>query len=164
MTFDPILTAPIHIQIHVAAALVGLLLGPVVLFRRKGDRTHKKLGYIWVVAMLIVATSSWFITSFGIIGPFSPIHGFAILTYWSIWHAMREIRAGNVTAHERALRGLYWNGLIIAGVANFIPGRTLNRMVFPDMPGLGWAAIALGAVLILARLSYERRSNTAHPA
>ena len=164
MTLDPILNAPLQIQIHVLAAIVGLLLGPVVLYRRKGDTVHKKLGYTWITAMLIVATSSWFITSFGVIGPFSPIHGFALLTYWSIWHGIRQALAGDIKAHQSSLRGLYWNGLIIAGVANFIPGRTLNRILFPESPMLGWAVIALGAALILWRVMTRQRSTAGIPA
>ena len=164
MTLAPIFEASIFIQLHVVAACLALLLGPVVLYRRKGDRRHKQLGYVWVVTMLIVATSSWFITSFGIIGPFSPIHGFALLTYWSIWRAMRDIYAGNIKGHEQALRSLYWNGLIIAGGANFLPGRVLNRMVFPEIPSLGWVAILLGATSLLLRIYCVRRINTRLPA
>lgn len=155
--FEPYFDAPTHIQIHAAAATIALGIGPFALFSRRRGRVHKTLGYVWVVAMLIVATSAFFIHSFAVIGPFSPIHGFAILAYWSIWTAMRAIYQGRIEVHEQTMRGLYFNGLILAGLANFLPGRITNRTFFPQTPEYGYIVIAFGVVLVL--FYWERRNR-----
>jgi len=157
MTLTPLIDAPLQIQIHAAAALLAVLLGPVALYRRRRDRWHKIAGYVWIAAMLVVATTSWFISSFAIIGPFSPIHGFAVLTYVSIWLGMRHVIAGRITAHRAVFRSLYWNGLLIAGLANFLPGRSMSRMVFGAGSGLGWWVIGAGAIALTARMLWARR-------
>lgn len=163
MTLAPLTDAPVQIQIHVIAALISILLGPLVLYRRRRDRVHKIAGYAWIVAMLTVATSSWFISSFAVIGPFSPIHGFALLTYWSVYSGMRHILARRITAHQAVLRSLYWNGLLIAGLANFLPGRAMNIVFFNGAGVLGWGVIALGGVALIMRATGVWQSR-AQPA
>lgn len=156
MSLQPILDAPIQVQIHAGAALMALVLGPVALYRQRRDRTHKTVGYIWVIAMFTVALSAFFIHSFAVMGPFSPLHGFAILTFWSLWQGLYHARAGRIEAHQAALRGLYWYGLLIAGLANFLPDRRINQVVFGGNDDLGWIVIGLGIGLIIARLMRKR--------
>ncbi len=151
MTLAPLIDAPVQIQIHVVAALLSIALGPFVLYRRRRDRTHKTLGYIWISAMLTVATTSWFISSFAVIGPFSPIHGFALLTHWSVYTGLRHVFAKRIAAHRAVLRSLYWNGLLIAGLANFLPGRAMNTVFFEGSGMLGWVVIAVGGVALIMR-------------
>lgn len=151
MSLDPFLAAPLHIQFHAGAALLAIGLGPVALYRRRRDRTHKIVGYVWVLAMLTVATTAFFIHSFAVIGPFSPLHGFALLTYWSLWRAIAFVRAGRIRAHEMTLRGLYWSGLMIAGLANFLPDRRVNEAVFGGQDHWGYVVIAAGAIALAGR-------------
>lgn len=148
MSLDPIFAAPLHIQIHAAAATVAVLLGPLPLYRKRRDMLHKVTGYIWVTAMLAVAVSAFFIHTFAVIGPFSPLHGFALLTLWSLWTGVAAARSGNFRHHRLAFRNLYWFGLIIAGSANLLPGRMVNEAVFGGRDQLGWIAIALAAAVI----------------
>ena len=61
MTLDPILSAPLLIQLRVAAALPALLPGPFALFRNRRDRWHKRPGYDRTVSMLVLAVSGFFI-------------------------------------------------------------------------------------------------------
>ena len=49
---------PFAIQLHIAAAVVSLAVGAVLLAGPKGRGLHKALGWTWVVAMAIVAVSS----------------------------------------------------------------------------------------------------------
>ncbi len=48
--------------VHVILGSIGLLLGIVILAKRKGDKTHKKLGRIFAVAMLSSAFLSFFLS------------------------------------------------------------------------------------------------------
>ena len=148
MTLTPFLEAPVIIQLHAAAALLAIVLGPFVILRHRRDRLHKAGGYVWVVAMLVVAISSFGITSFGVIGPFSPIHLLSILALWSIYSGMRHIFAGRVEAHRQTFQGLYWRGLLIAGLVNFLPGRATNRSIFSETPEAGYLVLGVGLALI----------------
>jgi uncharacterized membrane protein len=118
---------------------------------------HKASGYVWVVAMLTMAITAFYIHSFAVIGPFSPLHGFALLTFWSLWRGVTFARQGNIERHRATFRSLYWFGLMIAGFANFLPDRRINQAVFGGQDQLGWIVIALGG----AALAYVARSGRA---
>lgn len=152
MSLEPFLNAPAHIQVHAIAATLAVLIGPVALYRKRRDLVHKVVGYTWVLAMLGVAISAFFIHSFAVIGPFSPLHGFAILTLWSLWRAISSVRKGDIRTHEMTLKSLYWFGLLAAGLANFLPDRMINEAAFAGNDGLGFIVIGFGATIIIARI------------
>ncbi len=105
------------IIVHLATAIPALLLGPVVLWRQKGDATHRLLGRCWAALMLATAISTAFIRTpgGGIAGTgFSFIHLFTLWTFFSLPYAIWMIRRGNVAAHKSAMTGLYI-GLCLAG-------------------------------------------------
>lgn len=156
MTLLPILTASPFIQLHIFAAVTALILGPAVLYRRRRDLLHRRLGYVWVGAMAILAISSFGIPShFTPIG-LGPLHGFAVVTLWSLWAGVRHAIRGNRDAHEAVFRSLYTNGLLIAGAFTFLPGRTMNRAMFGDASDWGWAVIAAVLVVVLLRVLASR--------
>jgi uncharacterized membrane protein len=161
MTLLPFLTAPLPVQVHIVAALLALILGPFALYRRRRDRTHKVIGYVWVTAMSVLAVGSFLIPSHFTPVGIGPLHGFAVLTLWSLWAGVRAAIARDIERHQAILRSLYSNGLILAAAFTFLPGRTLNRMLFGEPSQLGWLVIAalLGVValrLILPRLGQRR--------
>lgn len=124
------LSAPTYIQIHALAALTALIIGPLALYRKRRDIIHKTVGYLWITAMLTTAISSFWISSFGIIGPFSPIHLLSIWTFIVVFRAINFARIGKIKAHSEMLRWLYWGGLWVAFALNFLPGRLSNRVLF----------------------------------
>lgn len=159
MTLTPILDAEPVVQIHILAALVALILGPVALYGRKSLR-HKIAGYTWITAMLVLCGSSFFIRGFAVIGPFGPIHLFSFLALWSIFDAMRQVFRGRIDLHRTIMRNLYWYGIWAAMLLNFLPGRTISKSLFPDTPEAGWGVIALGVALIGVRqVTLRRRSR-----
>lgn len=164
MTLIPYLSAAPNIQLHIILALVSIVLGPFALYRRKSDRTHRVVGYVWVICMAGVALSSFTIHSFALIGPFSPIHGLAIFTLWSLYSAIRHVIAGRVTVHRIIMRNLYWYGLILAGLANFLPGRRTNVLFFGQNEQLGYGVIAFGvALMVLSAIVQKRRQKRLSP-
>lgn len=145
---------PFIIQLHTGAAILALLIGPFALWRARRDRLHRVAGAAWIVLMLVVATSAWFIHTVKVIGPFSPIHLFAVLTYWSLFVALRHVRAGRYQEHGTAMRLLYLQALGIAGVFTLLPGRTMSRMIFGDQVAINltvMTVIAVGLVALLRR-------------
>lgn len=124
------LTGPI--LLHLATAGSAAALGPFILFRRKGDATHKLLGRIWAALMLITAITSAFIRTpgAGIAGTgFSFIHIFTIWTLINIPLGVWAVRTKRIRMHRGMMTGLYV-GLLIAGGFTFIPGRLLGNLVF----------------------------------
>ncbi len=124
------LTGPI--LLHLATALSAAILGPFILFRRKGDKTHKMLGRIWAALMIFTAISSAFIRApgAGIAGSgFSYIHIFTVWTLISIPLGIWAIRRKKTRMHRGIMAGLYV-GLLIAGGFTLVPGRLLGNLVF----------------------------------
>ena len=72
--------------IHTISAIIALLVGPAVLLNKKGTPLHKKLGYFYVVAVLVLNLTSIAITNlFGTIGPF---HIFTAVSLFTIFSGM----------------------------------------------------------------------------
>lgn len=156
MTLLTFFTVPLPVQVHIIAAILALSLGPIALYRRKRDRTHKVVGYVWVTAMAVLALSSFLIPSHFTPVGVGPLHGFAVLTLWSLWTGINAAIARDIDRHEAILRSLYSNGLIIAGAFTFLPGRTLNQMLFGEPSQLGWLVIAALLGLVALRVILPR--------
>lgn len=147
-------------QFHLVAALGATLLGPVALFRNRRDAWHRRLGYAWVILMTLVAVSAFFIHSFRLIGPFSPIHLLAVYTLYNLVRAVQAARARRITEHRTIMRQMYFQALGIAGLFAFLPGRALHQMVFGTDT---WAGFALLAAVVGGALTLAFR-QTARPA
>lgn len=120
-------TVPLPVLIHLGAAAAALALGIVMLARRKGTLSHRRLGWAWVLLMTVVAVSSLWIPRFL---AFGWIHLFTLLTAVSLPFAIARIRQGDVHAHAASMKGLFVGGLVVAGLFTLIPGRLLGNLVF----------------------------------
>jgi uncharacterized membrane protein len=113
--------------IHVAAVLPTIPLGGWLLLATKGTTLHKQLGKLWLVLMLITATSAIFIQSGG---GYSWIHLFVPITFHAAWKVVATARRGDIQAHKRHLVFTYMTALMIPGIAAFmVPGRLMNVML-----------------------------------
>jgi uncharacterized membrane protein len=152
MSLAPILTASLAIQIHVAAAILAMALGAVVLFRPKGTPIHKLMGRLWAVLMLVVATSAIFINEIRLVGPFSPIHLFVLLTYAGIGFGIWEIRHGRVQSHQATMKSTYLGALLLTGAFTLLPGRRMHEVLFGV--DSGWLPSLVAIPLVLAATAY----------
>ena len=130
MSLEPLLSASPVIQIHAACAILAFIVGALVLFRRKGDAPHKRLGKVWVGLMAITALSSFFIWTIRLVGPFSPIHLLSMLTLFLLYRGVACARQHRIKLHMRTMQATYISALVIAGLFTFFPGRITNRVVF----------------------------------
>lgn len=164
MNLHPLLGAPALTQIHVAAAIAALLLGPVVLLRSRRDALHRLLGRCWVGLMLVVALSSFGIWRGGVVGNFSVIHALSVLVLLSLWSGIRAARAGQIKAHQTTFRSLYVYGLIVPGLFTLVPGRMMNDTLFAAMPKLAWVVIVAGLlVVVIAQVAPRQRWHWGAP-
>jgi uncharacterized membrane protein len=157
MTLSPLLTADPAVQIHALSAIAAFLIGAFVLWRRKGTGLHKALGRIWVVLMLVTATSSLFIHETRMWGLFSPIHLFALLTYAGIGQGLWAIIVRkDVAAHRANMQGVYLGALMLAGAFTFLPGRRMHHVLFG--PDAGWqqSLAAIGLILTVTGVVWLR--------
>ena len=120
---------PPEVWVHIVTIAVALALTPVMMLRRRGDVRHRRLGWIWVTAMILSA-----LITFGIRhvngGNFSFIH---ILSAWTLiqvpviaWTA----RTHNVARHRRGVRAMVLGALLIAGFFTFPFNRLLGHWLF----------------------------------
>jgi uncharacterized membrane protein len=130
MTLEPLLAASPAIQIHTAAALAALALGTVQVMRPRGSGVHKRMGWLWVALMAVVALSSFGIHELRLWGPWSPIHILSVITLVGLWGAVRAVRQGRILDHRRIMMKLFWLALIGAGAFTLVPGRLLHQVVF----------------------------------
>lgn len=118
------------ISAHALTAMLAIGAGAAQLVLPKGDGSHRVLGYAWVALMAWVAGSSFWIHTFEIIGPFSPIHVLSAITLATLWYAVRSARKGRMAAHRSAMISLYMLALLLTGAFTLIPGRTMHAVFF----------------------------------
>jgi len=126
---DVLFATPMAVQIHVAAAVLALVIGAAIFLLPKGTGFHRLLGWSWVSSMIVVAATSIAMIA-DLRNGINALHIFTAVTVVSLWAGLAGIRRGDVRQHASAMAGLYIGGLIIAGVFAFIPGRTMWTTVF----------------------------------
>jgi uncharacterized membrane protein len=130
MNLAPLLQASPAIQIHAFSAITAFVLGVVQLAAPKGTLPHRTLGGIWIVLMLVVCISSFFIHELRMWGQWSPIHLLSIYTLIVLPFAFLAAHRHDVVRHRRRMLGLFLGALVIAGLFTLWPGRIMHAVVF----------------------------------
>jgi uncharacterized membrane protein len=120
------------VAIHLATILPALVLGAVVLMRRKGGTAHRRLGSVWMALMVTTALASFWIR--GESGAFSGIHFFSIGTLIAVPMAVWRARARDIRAHRQIMVSLYI-GLLVAGAFALEPNRIAGNFVWRFLSG-----------------------------
>lgn len=155
MDLLPLLEAPFAIQLHVASVVPAALLGPYMFWARKGTPVHRLLGRVWLGLMVIAALSSFFIHRINLFMGFSPIHLISIFVLVVAWLAYRSARQHRIRDHKRQVLGLYFGGIVGAGLFTLLPGRIMNEVAFthadhgPDLQSLLLFVAGMAAVIVL---------------
>ena len=120
---------PAFVWAHIGTIAVALALTPVMLLRRRGDRLHRRLGWLWAGAMALTA-----LFTFGIRGlnggAFSFIHILSIWTLIQVPLIVWTARGHYHRAHRSAVRGMVTGALLIAGFFTFPFDRLLGHWLF----------------------------------
>jgi uncharacterized membrane protein len=132
-------TWPLHITIHTLAALTALVLGIVQLAAPKGTINHRVLGWVWVIAMLVVALTSLLIRDNGLpnIGGYTPIHIFTLVTLITLPIVVIRARRKNIAGHRKAVTRLFFGALVIAGIFTLLPSRRLGHLLWSSLGLIG---------------------------
>jgi uncharacterized membrane protein len=130
MTLAPLLAADSAIRLHAFAAMAAFALGVVQLSAPKGTLPHRTLGWLWVLLMLAVAISAFWIHAIRLWGPWSPIHLLAIFVLIMVPLAVLHARRHRVAQHGWAMISIFAGALVIAGAFTLFPGRIMHAVVF----------------------------------
>lgn len=120
MEFTPI------ILIHIAAAIGALVFGAIPFSVRKGSRTHRLFGRLWVALMATTAFVSFGIKSSG---QFSWIHLLSVTALLGLSASIYAVIRGNIRAHRRGMIATY-TCLAVAGAFALLPHRRLGSLVW----------------------------------
>ncbi|HRH89921.1 MAG TPA: DUF2306 domain-containing protein [Rubrivivax sp.] len=117
---------------HLLTASAALVLGLLMLLRRKGTRSHRLLGWIWVALMGSTALATVFIRDDNLPNLFgyTPIHLFTLTVALMLPLAIVHIRRGNVRGHRQTMTGLYVGACVVAGLFTLLPGRFLGSLLW----------------------------------
>lgn len=119
---------PVAVWLHLATVGCALLLTPPLLLRRRGDRIHRRIGWVWASAMLATAVITLFIQELR--DGFSFIHLFSVMVLIGVPGLIITARRHQHERHRSIVRGLCVGGLIIAGLTTFPPPRLLGSWLF----------------------------------
>ena len=126
------------IALHLFAALAALVVGIVVMLRRKGTYNHKVMGWVWAAMMGTTALASAFIRDYrmpNIMG-YTPIHLLTLFVAIMLPLAIVRIRQGRVQAHRKMMQGMFYGACVVAGLFTLLPGRFLGNLVWKHWLGL----------------------------
>jgi uncharacterized membrane protein len=130
MSLAPLLnTAPV-VQVHAFAAMAAFVLGVMQLAAPKGTLPHRMIGWTWVLLMVLIAGSSFWIHDLRMLGPFSVIHLLSIFTLVMLPLAVMHARRHRVAQHRAAMISIFVGALVIAGLFTLLPGRVMHAVVF----------------------------------
>ncbi|MSP49877.1 MAG: DUF2306 domain-containing protein [Alphaproteobacteria bacterium] len=130
MSLDPLLAAPLVVQVHAVAAIAAFALGIVQFAAPKGTLPHRTTGYVWVGLMLLIAGTSFAIRGQGRFGGFSAIHILSVVVLLLTPLAALAAHRHHVRRHRLAMISLFAGALVIAGAFTLLPGRIMHRVVF----------------------------------
>jgi uncharacterized membrane protein len=96
----------------------------MVLFLPKGTVTHRIIGGVWVLSMVLSAVSSLWLGGgvLPVLGHVGPIHMLSVWVLVSLVVAIRAIFKGQVEQHRGWMMGAYM-GLVGAFIGTLFPGR-----------------------------------------
>ena len=128
--------------IHLISGIIALIFGGLVIVLRKGTILHKRIGYIYVISMIILI-----VTSFGIyrlFGKFGLFHYLSLVSTFSLVAGMLPMLKKNRTSkdYETHFKRMYWS---VVGLYAAFAAESFVRI--PKFGGF-WSAVAWSFVLI----------------
>ena len=119
--------------LHLAAVIPAFAIGCLIFWRQKGTGSHKILGRLYMLLMMITALV--FLLMPARVGPawlnhFGYIHLLSLLTLYTVPAALIAARSGQFNKHKARMIYLYAGGILLAGGFALTPGRLLHTWLF----------------------------------
>jgi len=103
-----------------------------IFFSAKGSPLHRLTSYIYLALMTITSITALFIHEInphGFLG-LSWIHIFVALTLFGVVGGLATAWRHDIKGHRRAMLGVYFGSILIAGGFAFAPGRIMHSVLF----------------------------------
>lgn len=139
-------------QLHLSASLVALVAGAVVLLRRKGSASHRRIGWLYVASMIVLNVTALMI--YRLTRTFGPFHIAALVSLAStiagIVPAWRRLPKNGWLDRHYSFMAYSYLGLTAAAVAE-----TATRVPAIQAFGGGptpafWIAVAVASFVVFA--------------
>lgn len=111
--------------LHLVTVLTPLVITPLQLLRRRGDATHRLLGWLWAIPLFATALISFGIRDISH-GGLSFIHLFSVVTMVAVPLLVFAGRHHMIARHRGTARGLVTGALLTAGYFTLLPSRMLG--------------------------------------
>ena len=139
--------------VHLSAALLAMITGAIVLLNTKGGSLHKRVGYAYVVSMLLLNLTAFLI--YHLFGKFGPFHWLAALSLICLTGGMIP-----VLLRHRINKWIYWHYYFmnwsVVGLYAAFWAETLTR----TLPmGQFWPVVMVATTLTAVLGSYLIRRN-----
>ena len=120
---------PMFVWAHLAMIFIALALTRVMLLRRRGDARHRKLGWVWLSAMMLTAFISLLIDN-PHLNRFSYIHILSVFVLIQAPMIAYKARTHKIKSHRLNVRAMVTGALLIAGFFTFPFDRLLGHWLF----------------------------------
>jgi uncharacterized membrane protein len=145
--------------VHMIAAAVSLLVGAFQLLRTRRDGLHRRLGYVFVAAMVVTNLSALTVYEFN--GRFNTFHAFALISLVSVAMALRPMIASPRPPYWRRMH-YYWVSWSYVGLAAAAVTEFLLRVV--QVRGDLAAVIGSPPVILIGAWLINRFAPAQRPA
>ncbi len=116
--------------VHLLAGLSALILGLVQLLAAKGSKRHRLLGRLWVMIMVALCTSAFFLHGFPpLMFGLSVFHLLSIWTLFCLAISVLAVRQQQIRLHRTFIIGAYV-GTVGAALGTLAPGRLIHEWLF----------------------------------
>ncbi|MTI23218.1 DUF2306 domain-containing protein [Fulvivirga sp. RKSG066] len=140
--------------IHLYSAILAIVFGTYILIAKKGTKTHKKVGFAYVIMMLILNITAFMI--YRLFGGFGIFHIAATVSLVTLLAGMipliRKKTNNSIILH---ISFMYWS--VIGLYAAFV-SESLTRL--PDNPFYAMLGIAIFLTCGAGSLGFKKYKNT----
>ncbi|MFT6336894.1 MAG: putative membrane protein [Saprospiraceae bacterium] len=109
--------------VHTITSILALIAGALIFLTPKGTERHKKIGYTYILSMIILLVTSFWI--FDLFGSFGVYHALSIVSFVTLAIALYFPIAGRKTKnwveHHLLWMGYSYVGLVMAGGSHLFP-------------------------------------------
>lgn len=147
---DSIISGPTGL-LHFLASLVSLVTGIYVLIARKGDASHRKVGYVYAVSMLVLNITAFLI--YNLYGKFGIFHWFAIVSFLTLFAGMVPVLLKRPYDYLLLhFKFMYWS---VIGLYCALMAEVFSRLpfIFPDELGnpskVFYKFVGIGTIVVM---------------
>lgn len=146
--------------IHLIASIIALITGIYVLVTTKGTKKHKRMGYVYSFAMILLNVTAFMI--YNLYGKFGVFHWFAVISSLTLFAGLYPIITKKSKDYiQTHFSYMYWSvvGLYCAFMAEIfsrLPKIILTETGEPTTAFYKGVGIGIGVVMIIGIFFFKK--------